>query len=400
MLGPSLRLSLSTEVGADGNHNPFDATFLVIKKLGEGRCGSVYSARRTDERPDHQLPRKLAIKVFSCRDADESFHRELHILRHVRGHPHVVDVQAFQAHDPLVIVMPFYGNRDLHAMVHKQNGLSENEARKVSFELMTAVQYLHGLGVLHRDIKPENMLIKRDGRTVLIDFDIACFVSDSQAMQTSAGTPGYLAPEVASQERYTLKADMFGVGCVMYFMIAVCSPFGAVTDCPNMILQRTVRCDYSFDDHFDGISNTYKALVGELVLRCPMRRLSADIALVHACFAEDGSHAIAVTSRTLPHSAQGSESLAQSVTVAQSGPQVVSSALAHSILPQAMPVGAIGDAAEQRSHTESAAQASTPSAGTSTSLHRGYALMMAGLSRIQEVVRRSGWRRVHPVMCP
>ena len=74
---------------------------------------------------------------------------------------------------------------------------NESEAAKIMNKLLKAVNHCHATGIAHRDIKPENIMYGKDGEIKLIDFGLSkMFTKNNSSMNTIAGTPFYMAPEV------------------------------------------------------------------------------------------------------------------------------------------------------------------------------------------------------------
>ena len=64
-------------------------------------------------------------------------------------------------------------------------------------QVLSALTYLHELGIVHRDIKPENMLFEAKTKLVkIIDFGISTTIKPEQSLTARVGTPYYIAPEV------------------------------------------------------------------------------------------------------------------------------------------------------------------------------------------------------------
>ena len=76
--------------------------------------------------------------------------------------------------------------------------LSENEARRIFQQIISAIEYSHLHKMVHRDLKPENLLLDKDHNIKLIDFGLANSIKDSVALSTACGSPNYAAPEVIS----------------------------------------------------------------------------------------------------------------------------------------------------------------------------------------------------------
>ena len=92
-------------------------------------------------------------------------------------------------------------------------------------KLIRAVNHCHATGVVHRDIKPENIMYGRDGEIKLIDFGLSKRVQDKFTwLNTVAGTPFYMAPEVLDGE-YNSKCDIWSLGVLMYVLLCGYLPF-------------------------------------------------------------------------------------------------------------------------------------------------------------------------------
>jgi serine/threonine protein kinase len=105
--------------------------------------------------------------------------------------------------------------------------LLTSQALDIAIGLAEAVVAVHQAGYLHRDIKSENVMLARDDRRVvakLIDFGIACRL-DADDGHDVAGTPNLMAPEQVARERVDERTDIWGLGVVLYEMLAGRLPF-------------------------------------------------------------------------------------------------------------------------------------------------------------------------------
>ena len=90
---------------------------------------------------------------------------------------------------------------------------------------MSALNYLHNLGIVHRDIKPENMMYEKRTKLIkIIDFGISCRIKPGEFLKARVGTPYYIAPEVL-KKRYNEKCDIWSLGIVLYMIVYNVPPF-------------------------------------------------------------------------------------------------------------------------------------------------------------------------------
>lgn len=92
-------------------------------------------------------------------------------------------------------------------------------ARKVIRSVCTALNILHGKNIVHRDIKPENVVIGKDGRVVLIDFNAARKITAASKDTVIMGTVGYASPEQLGVAQSDARTDIYALGVLLNVMI-------------------------------------------------------------------------------------------------------------------------------------------------------------------------------------
>jgi len=204
--------------------------YRILGQLGQGGMGTVYRAEHI------ALRRQVALKVlaveFQGTDMECRFEREARtaaLLDHpgcvrVLDHGRTVDKQLYLA-------MELIDGPTLAGWMHQVGALTVADAVRAAHELLGALAYAHGQGVLHRDVKPENvMFAKRTGKTavVLIDFGLARLCDDAGITLQGAcmGSPSYVAPERLLGESADERSDLYSVGVVLYEMLTGRRPFG------------------------------------------------------------------------------------------------------------------------------------------------------------------------------
>ena len=108
---------------------------------------------------------------------------------------------------------------ELFDRIVKKGNYTEKEACIIITKILTALTYLHSLGIMHRDLKPENLILRNENffEVVIADFGLASFKS-SKLLFRRCGTPGYVAPEILEDGEYDEKVDVFSAGVIFYIL--------------------------------------------------------------------------------------------------------------------------------------------------------------------------------------
>jgi tetratricopeptide (TPR) repeat protein len=193
--------------------------YRIEAKLGEGGMGVVYRAH------DTTLDRPVAIKVLSPQVVGDGAERLLREARSVAqlDHPHIVGVHdAGEIGGQPFIVMQLATGKTLREL-----SPSLDEAVEATKQICLALEYAHGKGVVHRDIKPENVLVTGGGTVKVMDFGLARSEGRSRLTQPGmiVGTVAYMAPEQVLRGEADARTDLYGLGCVLYELVAGRPPF-------------------------------------------------------------------------------------------------------------------------------------------------------------------------------
>jgi len=195
--------------------------YRVEGPIGAGGMGSVWLAT------DLETGTPVALKRAhpGQRPAD----REARIARDLR-HPRIVaQYAAVVENGDSWLVMQYVPSRDLATIIAEDGPLPPDRVAHLGRQLAEALQVLQDRGVVHGDIAPGNVLINDDGDALLTDFGVARAIW-SEATVTAgalvAGTPAYLAPEVARGEDRTPASDVFSLGATLFAAVEGVSPLG------------------------------------------------------------------------------------------------------------------------------------------------------------------------------
>jgi serine/threonine protein kinase len=125
------------------------------------------------------------------------------------------------------LILEFLRSRSLSAVLADDGALPVDEVAKLGAQIASALAAAHDAGIVHRDVKPGNVLLDDDGLAKITDFGISRTIDDTTT-QTGmvAGTPAYLAPEVARGQSPGRESDVFSLGATLYHALEGSPPFG------------------------------------------------------------------------------------------------------------------------------------------------------------------------------
>jgi len=199
--------------------------YRIIRKINQGGMSTVYLAIQIS------VGRIVALKVMnpgltSDPAFSERFQREATIVGQL-SHPNIVAIYDIGREADLnYIAMDYLPGGSVHDKMI--NGLTGEEALRVTKEVANALDHAHEKGYIHRDIKPENILFRADNSAVLSDFGVAkgiVGVSRMTHVGTVVGTPHYMSPEQARGQPVDARSDLYSLGIVFFEMLTGALPY-------------------------------------------------------------------------------------------------------------------------------------------------------------------------------
>jgi serine/threonine protein kinase len=203
--------------------------YEVVAKLGAGGLGVVYEVRHLISE------RREAMKIMlpdqsGAPEMAERFRREVKTLATL-SHVNIASLHtAFYHEDQLAMVMELIHGETLRNLRLK-TAITLQQALDFVAQILQALVYAHGLGVVHRDIKPANIMITKAGTVKLLDFGIAVTGHSSDLTQAGhlLGSISYMSPEQINGHKATTRSDLYSLGVTLYEMLTGRLPIAGST---------------------------------------------------------------------------------------------------------------------------------------------------------------------------
>ncbi|XP_016002882.2 serine/threonine-protein kinase 33 isoform X2 [Rousettus aegyptiacus] len=261
--------------------SPSSRTSNVERKASQQQWGR---SNFTEGKVPHiRMDNGAAIQAGSS--AVKLLEREVSILKSVK-HEHIIHLeQVFETPKKMYLVMELCEDGTLKEILDRKGHFSENETRWIIQSLASAIAYLHSNDIVHRDLKLENMLVKSsfidDNNEMNLNIKVTDFGlavkkhGRSEAMlQTTCGTPIYMAPEVINAHDYSQQCDIWSIGVIMYILFCGEPPFLASSE--EKLFELIRKGELHFDGQvWDSISDSAKSVLKQLMKVDPAHRITA-----------------------------------------------------------------------------------------------------------------------------
>ena len=287
----NLNINLTNDViVSQSASNPSD-DYKRVKFLGEGSYAAVYCVENKITGSKRAM--KIINKSENCStEDDQEIMNEINILRTL-DHPNILKIfEFYSSKESYSLVTELCQGGELFQEIIDRGPFNENYSAYVMLQILSAINYCHGMKIVHRDLKPENILIaERDSnglpRIKIADFGTSKMFEKGAVQRKLVGSSYYIAPEVL-KKHYDEKCDIWSCGVIMYILLSGRPPFAGDSDKEIMEKVRIGKYDLE-EPPFDKLSSSGKDLIKKLLIMDPKKRISAQEALNHPWFKENRS---------------------------------------------------------------------------------------------------------------
>ncbi|CAD8095806.1 unnamed protein product [Paramecium primaurelia] len=195
--------------------------YKLVGKKGEGTFSEVIKSQ------SFKTGNYVAIKCMKNKftSIEQVNHlREIQALRKLSPHDHIIKLIEVLYDEPtgrLALVFELMEQNLYEHIKGRRQPLNPQKVKSYMYQLLKSIEHMHRNGIFHRDIKPENILLNTD-HLKLADFGSCKGIYSKHPYTEYISTRWYRAPEcLLTDGYYDHKMDLWGVGCVMFEIVAL-----------------------------------------------------------------------------------------------------------------------------------------------------------------------------------
>ena len=259
--------------------------WTAICRVGSGGFSEVFHI--VDETTKKSLAMKWirversVAKRRSSQALFKTFHFESELLSRIEHNNIITYFGRSIAENEMIIYLELAACGNLLNFISIYGKLPEYLLRRFSVNVLSALNYLHGLDIVHRDIKCQNLLLMNDGKVKVSDFGASCRLNETSSEQLDTqGTYNWMAPEMikfTKKNPYDTKVDIWSFGCSLIEMASGMNPW-VETNKYGVQLMYHIATYQVYPKIPDFLSETAKAFIlKHLVREAENRPLASDL---------------------------------------------------------------------------------------------------------------------------
>ena len=229
-----------------------EGKYKIVRHISSGGFGNTY------EGLDFLLNKRVAIKEFYVNDfcSRDSCTQRVYVnsiekkplIEHLKkkfveearaiaqmDHDNIIKVQTlFEENDTAYYVMDYIEGESIHEILKHKGSFMEVDALSIISKVSNALGYMHKLGRFHLDVKPGNIMLRNDGKVILIDFGSSKQYAEVGNENTTTIAPCYTSGYAPSEQmnpsttKFTPATDIYALGATLYKMLTGLTPPSAI----------------------------------------------------------------------------------------------------------------------------------------------------------------------------
>ncbi len=222
-------------ISATGAHRLIGQIVLgmyeLVDVLGQGGMSVVFKARH--KMTDQEVALKILPPELAAHSQVKSRFLEEAKALAALDHPNIVHLYNFgQENGSFVLAMQFVQGSTWERLIIENKRLDWKASCKITVDVLKALEYAHGRGIVHRDMKPSNVLVRdTDAAATVMDFGIAKMAQSTKLTATgqTMGTVRYMSPEQVRGQEVDLRTDIYSLGATLFESLVGDTPFDGST---------------------------------------------------------------------------------------------------------------------------------------------------------------------------
>eukprot|EP01097_Dermamoeba_algensis_P005721 TRINITY_DN3620_c0_g1_i1.p1 TRINITY_DN3620_c0_g1~~TRINITY_DN3620_c0_g1_i1.p1 ORF type:complete len:402 (-),score=111.05 TRINITY_DN3620_c0_g1_i1:234-1439(-) len=262
--------------------------YEIKHKLGEGSFSTVFLGKHRKNKS------AFAVKhINKVKASVENYENEVKVMKAIKKSPHkniVCLKEVFEDDDDLFLVEELVSCGDLLAHITKNKAtMKEEDAKRLFFSVLLAVEHLHRLGIAHRDIKLENVMLTEKEEVKMVDFNLSSFFTRDALLTKYCGSVFYCAPEILRRTPYNgEKVDIWSLGVLLYVLLFFKFPFDITRkdeepERKDIVKRKILKGKFVFPEK-GSISAEAKSLINWILVEDPNMRPTASMIKQHPYF--------------------------------------------------------------------------------------------------------------------
>ena len=205
--------------------------YEVLKEIGRGTFGIVYKIKNNQDGKLYAMKRVTKQKILRNAYLNQAFWKEIQIMKTLNCENSVRFIDFFQSINNFNILMDLCDEDLFKYLQTKKQGLPIEEVKNILIQLNKVFQKMYENNIMHRDLKLQNIMIKftnfnqTDYIVKLADYGFGKVLEKNLMTKSYLGTPITMAPEVIEKKFYSMKADLWSVGIIIYQLLFNEIPF-------------------------------------------------------------------------------------------------------------------------------------------------------------------------------
>ena len=264
----------------------FIGPFQLLKLIRSGTTTQVWEAIRTGE------SERIALKVLMADFRKDK--SEIQQLKHEANvgaeldHPNVIRIFGYHEDQGYPLVsMQLYNEKNLKLQMRERRDDMMPRISPIIRKCALGLQHMHEKGWVHCDVKPDNFLADVHGSVKLIDFSIGVKEKKKGGIgglfggrpKSVRGTRSYMAPEQIRRKHPDRRADVYGLGCVIFELLAGKTPFSANT--PDELLTKHLSAPIPSLEAYSDATAKFANLVKRMLAKKRDKRISSIADFLH-----------------------------------------------------------------------------------------------------------------------